>query len=80
MCEMELGRLISEYRKRRGWSQLNLALEADTTQTSVSGIESGRVKNPSGEIVGRMCDALELSEDERTQVARTVIKGTPARG
>jgi transcriptional regulator with XRE-family HTH domain len=47
------------WRKRRGFSQLELALAADCSQRHVSFMELGRTK-PSREMVLRMATALEL--------------------
>ena len=47
------GRLLKEWRGRRGFSQLGLALTARTTQRHVSFIESGRAL-PSRDMVLRL--------------------------
>jgi transcriptional regulator with XRE-family HTH domain len=51
--------LLKEWRGRRGFSQLNLALAAHTTQRHVSFIESGRA-SPSREMVLRLAATLGL--------------------
>lgn len=47
------------WRERRGFSQLDLALAADTTQRHLSFLESGRA-TPSREMVLRLATALDL--------------------
>ena len=54
-----LGRLMKEWRGRRGFSQLDLALAARTTQRHLSFIESGR-SAPSREMVLRLAATLSL--------------------
>jgi transcriptional regulator with XRE-family HTH domain len=54
-----LGRLLKEWRRRRGFSQLDLALAARTTQRHLSFIESGRTR-PSREMVLRLAATLGL--------------------
>jgi len=54
-----LGRLLKEWRGRRGFSQLDLAVAARTTQRHLSFIESGRA-TPSREMVFRLAATLNL--------------------
>jgi transcriptional regulator with XRE-family HTH domain len=54
-----LGRLLKEWRGRRGYSQLDLALAASTTQRHVSFIESGRAA-PSREMILRIAATMNL--------------------
>jgi transcriptional regulator with XRE-family HTH domain len=54
-----LGRLLKEWRGRRGYSQLDLALAARTTQRHLSFIESGRAA-PSRDMVLRLGATLHL--------------------
>jgi transcriptional regulator with XRE-family HTH domain len=54
-----LGRLLKEWRGRRGYSQLDLALAARTTQRHLSFIESGRAA-PSREMVLRLATTMDL--------------------
>lgn len=53
------GRLLKEWRGRRGFSQLRLAIVAQTTQRHLSFIESGRAQ-PSREMILRLAAAMEL--------------------
>jgi transcriptional regulator with XRE-family HTH domain len=54
-----LGRLLKEWRGRRGFSQLDLALAARTTQRHLSFIESGRAV-PSRDMVLRLAATMDL--------------------
>ena len=54
------GRLLKEWRGRRGFAQLDLAVAARTTQRHLSFIESGRAK-PSREMILRLAATMSLS-------------------
>jgi transcriptional regulator with XRE-family HTH domain len=54
-----LGRLLKEWRGRRGFSQLDLALAARTTQRHVSFIESGRA-TASREMILRLAATMDV--------------------
>jgi transcriptional regulator with XRE-family HTH domain len=69
-----LGQVIAAYRRRRRqphrdvpWSQEELAFACGTDQAHVSRIESGR-QHPAYATLVRICDALELSQTERSHV------------
>ena len=53
------GRLLKEWRNRRGFSQLDLALAARTTQRHLSFIESGRA-TPSRDMILRISGTLDI--------------------
>jgi transcriptional regulator with XRE-family HTH domain len=53
------GRLLKDWRGRRGFSQLDLALATHTTQRHLSFIESGRAK-PSREMILRLAATMNL--------------------
>ena len=53
------GRLLKDWRGRRGFSQLDLALATRTTQRHLSFIESGRAK-PSREMILRLTATMNL--------------------
>jgi transcriptional regulator with XRE-family HTH domain len=53
------GRLLKDWRGRRGFSQLDLALATRTTQRHLSFIESGRA-NPSREMIMRLAATMNL--------------------
>jgi transcriptional regulator with XRE-family HTH domain len=57
--ESAFGRLLKDWRGRRGFSQLDLALAARTTQRHLSFIESGRA-TPSREMILRLATTMDL--------------------
>lgn len=52
-----LGRNVREFRKQRGLSQEQLALDTDMKRSYVSDIERG-TRNPSLKAIGRLAGAL----------------------
>ena len=57
--ESAFGRLLKEWRARRGFSQLDLALAARTTQRHLSFIESGRA-TPSRDMIMRISGTMDI--------------------
>lgn len=53
------GRLLKEWRNRRGLSQLDLALAVRTTQRHLSFIESGRA-SPSRDMILRISERIGI--------------------
>jgi len=69
-----VGEVIARFRKRlrqadtgSPWSQEDLALEIGTDQAHISRIESNQ-KHPNLSTLTHICDALKLSQTERTFV------------
>jgi transcriptional regulator with XRE-family HTH domain len=62
-----LGRLLREWRARRGASQLHLAIEAGVSPRHLSFVETGRAQ-PSREMVLRLADRLEVPLRERNRL------------
>ena len=60
----EFGTVLREWRNRRRLSQIDLAIEAGTTQRHVSFLEQGR-SVPGRDIVSRLADSLELTLRQR---------------
>lgn len=60
----EFGRLLKDWRRVRGRSQLNLALDAEVSSRHLSFIENGRSR-PSREMVLRLAEALDVPLRER---------------
>lgn len=54
-----LGQNVRRYRKERGLTQEQLALEADMERSYVSDLERG-TRNPSVRAVGRLAEALRI--------------------
>ena len=59
-----VGELLREWRKRRRWSQLDLACEADISARHLSFVETGRSR-PSRGMVLHLADRLEVPMRER---------------
>jgi transcriptional regulator with XRE-family HTH domain len=57
-------RTLRRWRELRRWSQLDLAIRADTTQRYLSYLEQGR-SNPGRAMVMRLAESLELTLRER---------------
>lgn len=64
MKERSFGRLLAEWRRVRGASQLDLATRADVSPRHVSFVETGRSK-PSREMVLQLAGALDVPLRER---------------
>src|SRR6516225_7436562 len=67
------GQLLKDWRGRRGFSQLDLAVAARTTQRHLSFVESGRAK-PSREMILRL--AATISPSLRQQNALMLAAGS----
>ncbi len=63
----DLGALLRRWRKLRGTSQLQLALDAGTTQRHLSFVETGRSR-PSRPMVIRLARALDVPLRERNEL------------
>jgi transcriptional regulator with XRE-family HTH domain len=58
--------LLKQYRKdKRGWSQEELAEEADISRTYLSALERGDRTNPRSNVIEKIAGALDLDSDER---------------
>jgi len=64
------GEKLRAWRKRRGFSQLDLAVEAETTPRYVSFIETGRSR-PGLDVVLRIADALQLSLRDKNALLKS---------
>jgi transcriptional regulator with XRE-family HTH domain len=51
---------LYEWRKRRGWTQEELAAKAELDQATISNIENGRVTRPAYNTVFKLAAALEI--------------------
>ena len=74
---MNLGAPIQKLRRRRGWTQDELAHQAGTTAANISRIESDRHR-PSAELLGSIAYVLGLKVSEL--VAMAEVPGRPAPG
>jgi transcriptional regulator with XRE-family HTH domain len=64
MNEASFGETLKFWRKRKGWSQMELGAEIEMSTRHISFIENGR-SNPSQKAVQRIADALHLSLRDR---------------
>ncbi|MFK7988793.1 MAG: helix-turn-helix domain-containing protein [Sandaracinaceae bacterium] len=64
------GNHLRAWRRRRGWSQLDLAIRAETTPRYVSFIETGRSR-PGRELVLRLAATLDLPLRDRNILLRS---------
>lgn len=72
MLNSTLGGLIKDLRLQKGISQIDIALQLGWSEPSrLSRIEQGRVAKPSRETLGKIMDALNLTEIERNTLLLT---------
>jgi transcriptional regulator with XRE-family HTH domain len=57
------GERIKALRIARDWSRNKLAALAEISQGNLSDIENGKVRSPSGTIIGKLADTLGTSTD-----------------
>ena len=69
------GRHMKQWRKQRGLSQLDLAVQADISQRHISFIETGRSR-PGADVIHKIADALCMSSLSRVGS----VVGTARRG
>jgi len=55
--------VLRQYRKRKKWSQMRLAMEADMHLNSLGNLERGE-RNPSLQTIFILCKALDVSVAE----------------
>jgi len=54
---------LKEIRKQKNLTQDELQAASGVDQTTISGIECGRIKSPSWEIVARLAKALDVTPE-----------------
>jgi len=59
----QVGKKIRHLREQKGWSQEQLAFEAELHRTYISGIERG-VRNPTITIIARIAACLEVQPSQ----------------
>ncbi|UMQ53430.1 helix-turn-helix domain-containing protein [Leptospira interrogans] len=67
--EDALAKNLKLFRKKKNWSQTELAKNAGTTLTHINRLETGK-SNPSIEIVQKIAAALEVSIDDLVSESR----------
>lgn len=68
---VQLGMRIRYLRKEKGWSQEDLALEADVNKNYICDLENGR-RNPSLEILEKIAVALQITLSELFKGIETI--------
>ena len=58
----QVGLNVQRIRRKRGWSQEELAFESGLHRTYISGIERG-ARNPTVLVLGKLAEALGVSPD-----------------
>lgn len=58
---------LKDWRSRRRFSQLELAVQADVSARHIAFLETGRAR-PSAAMIGRLADALQIPMHERNQL------------
>lgn len=70
-AQTQLGMRIRFLRKRLGWSQEDLALEANVNKNYICDLENGR-RNPSLDILERIAKALNITLSELFRGVETI--------
>jgi transcriptional regulator with XRE-family HTH domain len=60
---MEFANHLTQLRKAKGWTQSDLASRIDSTQSTVSQLESGD-RQPSFDMIRRLTEALDVSASD----------------
>jgi transcriptional regulator with XRE-family HTH domain len=71
---MSMAEKIQRARKKRRWSQEELARRAKLSQSAVSRLESGELDNPTADVVRNLCLALDMSSDYLIDLYKEVEK------
>ena len=70
-AQTQLGMRIRFLRKRLGWSQEDLALEANVNKNYICDLENGR-RNPSLDVLERIAKALKITLSELFRGVETI--------
>ena len=71
-----IGKQIKNVRKKKEWSQEDLARKADIPLSTIAKIEVGIIKNPSIEKIAKIASALGVSVDELLNIKQTKTYGS----
>ena len=63
---MNLAENIKKYRQKKGWTQEQLARQADITYTTLIKLESGANDNPTIKILSKLADIFNINVDDLT--------------
>lgn len=75
---MSLSDYIREMRKRKDWSQRDLATASGISNAEISRIESGKRKEPSPSVLKAIASALNVPVEEALQQAGVIERGKAA--
>ena len=75
---MSLSDYIREMRKRKDWSQRDLATASGISNAEISRIESGKRKEPSPSVLKAIASALNVPVEEVLQQAGVIERGKTA--
>jgi transcriptional regulator with XRE-family HTH domain len=64
MSPKRLSTVLKTLRKRKGWSQRDLAAAAETTGAYIAMLETGKKRNPSLDVLRRLAKALGVPVTE----------------
>jgi transcriptional regulator with XRE-family HTH domain len=70
----ELGDRVMDLRRARGQTQEELAKKAGTSPTTISNLESGKIKNPQRRTLRRIAAALGVSVEELEDPAKAAVE------
>jgi transcriptional regulator with XRE-family HTH domain len=59
-----IGERVQKVRRLRMWTQARLAKEAGVSPTTVSGVETGKIKRPHFGTIGKLARALDVAPEE----------------
>ena len=59
-----IGERVQKVRRLRMWTQATLAKEAGVSPTTVSGVETGKIKRPHFGTIGKLARALDVAPEE----------------
>ncbi|OVE58567.1 helix-turn-helix domain-containing protein [Chryseobacterium mucoviscidosis] len=69
---MSIGTKVRQYREAKNWSQEDLAMRLDTTQTTISNIESDK-NIPNSLLLNKIAQELEVNINDLLNDASTII-------
>jgi transcriptional regulator with XRE-family HTH domain len=72
-----IGDWVKAERKRRGWSQAELARRSELTQQAIYLLESHQRSNPSGQTLAKLARAFDVGVDELMQTAAVPTPNAP---
>ncbi|PKF74649.1 hypothetical protein CW752_08275 [Chryseobacterium sp. PMSZPI] len=72
LFKMSIGTRVKQYREAKNWSQEDLAIRLDTTQTTISNIESDK-NIPNSLLLNKIAKELEVDINDLLNDAPTVI-------